>query len=109
RDHDVLARAFRADATSATDLLDNLGPGAVDLVITDVPHGQRSHWLTSEATLDPLASLLDTLRPVLAPRAGVAIASDKGQPPRHPAYARLGHLQLGKRQVTFLAEAAGDG
>jgi SAM-dependent methyltransferase len=109
KEHDVPTRVFRADATSATDLLGNLGPRAVDLVITDVPHGQRSHWQTSDATLDPLASLLDALRPALAPRAVLAIASDKGQRPRHPAYARLGRLQLGKRQVTFLADAAANG
>jgi len=100
--HDVPARVARADATNDRELLASLGRGAVDVVMTDLPYGQRSRWLVSEATTDPLRGLLEALRPVLAPRAVVAVASDKAQRPAHEAYERIERLQIGKRQVTLL-------
>src|SRR6266536_3287134 len=43
--HAVPTRHFVADALDAASLLAQIGPGAVDLVITDVPYGQHSAWI----------------------------------------------------------------
>ncbi len=98
---------FQADATdleaqaAAVGLVGALGARAVDVVITDVPYNRLSAW-QGDAAPDPLWRMLEALRPVLAPGAIVAIASDKGQMPAHDTYRRADRFQIGKRRIVLL-------
>ena len=104
--HPLPAHLFAADALNGTDIRAGLVGRLVDLVITDVPYGHSSAWEIAGAAHAPEAGptgrLLDSLRPVLAPTALVAIVTDKAQKVSHAGYARVAHFQLGKRRVVFL-------
>ncbi len=104
--HALQTRVFRADAADRQALRANLSPGAIDVVLTDIPYGHRSTWQgsvsASVAALNPAWSMLNALRGVLAPGSLVAIASDKSQRITHEQYQRLEHFRLGKRQVVLL-------
>lgn len=104
-------RLFLADALDPSSLRAHLEPRGVDVVIADVPHGQRTHWLHPEADREApdaqdgntaIWRLLDALWPALAPDAVLAIVGDKSQRARHERYAPAGTLQIGKRRATFL-------
>jgi hypothetical protein len=99
--HFVPVTLFQADAMDETDITGVLGEGSVDVVLTDVPYNRLSMW-QGDAAFDPLWQMLEALRPVLAPGAVVAIASDKGQSPAHEAYRRADRFQIGKRRVVLL-------
>ena len=108
RTHPLPTRHFLADALDPASLSSHLEPRSIDVVIADVPHGQRTHWLdpqTDQAAPDGspvLWRLLDALWPTLAPNAVLAIVGDKSQRARHERYAPAGTLQIGKRRATFL-------
>lgn len=106
RDHPVETRTFRADATDENAIRAGLAGTAVDIVITDLPYGQRSQWHSDTAALDasqdPVRQLLESLLPVLAPGAVVAVAATKRTPIDHEGYRRAGRFTLGKRQTVFL-------
>jgi hypothetical protein len=89
-------------------LVNQIGPGSVDIVFTDVPYGWHSHWQNARpaAGTDPLGSMLEALPGVLSPSSIVAIISDKQQKAAHPGYQRLEKFQIGKRRVTLLRPAA---
>lgn len=91
---------FCADAMDAASLVGALGARTVDVVITDVPYNRLSAWQGDVA--DSLGRMLAALRPVLAPGAVVAVASDKGQTAAHEAYHRVDRFQIGKRRVVLL-------
>jgi hypothetical protein len=78
------------------------------MVIADVPYGIRSAWSGGAGveTADPLWLLIESLKPVLAPNAVVAIASDKAQRARHVAYVRREWFQIGKRRIELLSPIA---
>ena len=80
-----------------------------DLVISDIPYGNQSHWELSAAAegKQPVWLLLENLREVLAARALVAIASAKQERSAHEAYRQVGKLKVGKRQVVFLEVSKG--
>ena len=99
--HTIPVSVFQADATGTEGLVAASGAQSVDIVITDVPYNRLSTWQTTE-TVDPLWRMLEALRPVLAPGAVVAVASDKGQTPAHDAYRRAGRFQIGKRRIVLL-------
>lgn len=107
RAREIETDVFTADATRGAEPRAHLGDGAVDLVLTDVPHGRASGWRLADEEPDPLWHLLDALLPALRPGAVVAVASDKGQRARHERYARLGALRIGKRRVLFFRPATG--
>lgn len=106
--HPLPARLFLADALDPASLRANLKPRSIDVVIADVPYGQRTHWLRPEAEQDDqdgsaaIWRLLEALWPALAPDAVLAIVGDKAQRARHERYAPAGTLQIGKRRATFL-------
>ena len=91
---------FQADATEPMSLVETLGVATVDVVLTDVPYNRLSAWQGD--AVDPLWHMLEALRPVLAPGAVVAIASDKGQKAAHEAYQRVDRFQIGKRRIVLL-------
>ena len=102
--HRVAAHLFCADATDGQALRDQLLDQRIDVVLTDVPYDRQA---TSQgAADDPGRHLLEALKPVLAPGAVVALASDKRQKIAHESYERLERLRLGKRQVVLLKPRA---
>jgi hypothetical protein len=103
--HTLPTRGFVANALDGEALRSQIGSGAVDLVITDVPYGQHSAWIRNpgaDRSENLIWHLLEALRPILAPRAMLAIVSDKGQRARHERYSQVGRLQIGKRRASFL-------
>ena len=108
RAHAVATRVFPADAGDSAALRAAL-PAPVDLVITDVPYGQKSSWQFApgaEPGLDPIGRMLAALRPSLSDQAVLAVIATKQDRVAHPAYAAAGKLKLGHRLVTFLRPAA---
>lgn len=97
----VQTRVFRADATNDREIFDQLGADSVDIVFTDIPYGQHSHWQGSDSS-NPLRGLLDALKLVLSPASVVAISSDKQQKVAHENYQRIEQFQIGKRRVVIL-------
>lgn len=96
----LATRAFVADALDGAALAGQLGAGGVDLVITDVPYGQRTAWRGAAAEDDaPEWRLLDALRAVLAPLSVVALTGPKQPRVAHESYERLEQLQVGRRRT----------
>jgi 23S rRNA G2445 N2-methylase RlmL len=96
----LAAWAFQADATRGEALCENLAGRTVDVVFSDVPYGQRSHW-EGDASSTPLHAMLDALLNILAPAGLVAIAADKSVKLAHPRYRRLEQFQVGKRRIAI--------
>jgi 23S rRNA (guanine2535-N1)-methyltransferase len=105
-DHPIETRVFRADATVAGSIAHGLGGTPIDIVLTDIPYGDKSCWQLSDAgaasDAPPLWQMLDALTAVIAPKTVVSIATQKRQKARHPAYRCLDRFNLGKRRVTIL-------
>jgi hypothetical protein len=99
---------IRAGIRAASKYLDPSFTAIVDMVIADVPYGIHSAWSSGVRVeiADPLWLLLEALKPVLAPSAVVAIASDKAQRARHAAYVRREWFQIGKRRIELLSPIA---
>jgi tRNA G10 N-methylase Trm11 len=104
RDHPLVTNAFQANATDSQALIKNVKPKSVDLVFTDVPYGQHSHWHSSNSAelLNPLWLMLNALLGVLSLSSIVAIVSDKRQKVAHESYQRVEQFQIGKRRVVIL-------
>jgi tRNA G10 N-methylase Trm11 len=107
RAFEVEKRLFQADATDSRAMVQGLAGTVVDIVLTDVPYGQRSEWrggdnsvVLADGLLEPM---LDALCGVLTVRAVVAVIANKGQKVAHEGYHRLERFRLGKRQVVLLA------
>lgn len=100
--HTITVRTFSANVI--TDELTDYFSAPVDLVITDVPYGNRSSWLglPPNAPYEPSWYLLQSLLNVLSVHSIVAIASNKQQKIVHDHYRRLDHFQIGKRRVVLL-------
>ncbi len=97
-------QVFQADATDREALCYHLSGCRVDVVLTDIPYGQHSHWAGSTSTA-PLEAMLEALLPVLAPGGLVAIVTAKmtsATRPAHPLYRRLEQFQVGKRRIFIL-------
>jgi 23S rRNA (guanine2535-N1)-methyltransferase len=92
----IPAHSWVADA-----MMPVLAPRSVDVMMTDLPYGQLVNWAGS-AGEQPVYTLLENQRRVLAPAAVAAIISDKSIRVQHPAYQRLQHTNHGKRRITIL-------
>jgi hypothetical protein len=102
--HPIRARTFCTSALNAGALRQNLAGRQVDIVFTDIPYGEHSHWLdpdTGQEPERPIESMLTALTAVLAPGGVVAVACDKRQRAAHPAYERIEHFQVGKRRISL--------
>jgi 23S rRNA (guanine2535-N1)-methyltransferase len=101
--HPIPSQVFVADALHPADLREQLARGTVDIVITDLPYGQRTSWhaTTSPTSFDPGSQLLEALREVVTPASIIAITTTKQQKIAHNAYQRVEHFQLGKRHTRF--------
>lgn len=104
--HTVGTHLFCADAGDPTAIAAGMAGTRADIVLTDIPYGQVSHWQGNTAALaqeaDPVRQLLDALPAVLADGAVVAIAAGKGDKISHERYRRLGRFTVGRRQVVLL-------
>ena len=100
----IATRVFQASATDSKAILKNIKPNSVDIVFTDVPYGQHSHWpgSNSKELLNPLGSMLNGLRSILSPASIVAIVSDKQQKVSHESFQRIEQFQIGKRRIVIL-------
>ncbi len=102
----IETHVFEADALDPAAVERGLQGAKVDLVISDIPYGQMSGWVRSqtrcEEATSPPYQMLEALLGVLAPQAVAAMAADKAQKIAHPAYERVEHFKLGKRQVVVL-------
>jgi hypothetical protein len=100
----ISLRTFQASALDGPALAQNLNGSLVDIVLTDVPYGLHSKWQGLDGDQEAahaLDGMLDALLPILAPRAVVALVSDKQQKAAHPKFQRVGHFQVGKRKIVF--------
>jgi len=104
REYPLTTRVFQASATDGKTTLENIKAESVDVVLTDVPYGQHSHWDGAASTEieTPLWSLLNGLVGILSPSGIVAIVSDKQQKVAHKSYQRVEQFQIGKRRVVIL-------
>lgn len=102
--HTIETRVFQANAADSKKILENIAPHSVDIVFSDVPYGQHSHWQGSNQNelSNPLGSMLEALFGILASSSIVAIVSDKQQKALHPGYQRIEQFQVGKRRVAIL-------
>ena len=90
---------FCADVMNKEAVVAGMNGRHADIVFTDVPYGWLSDWQMADPNHPPTWQLLESLRPVLAENAIVAIAADKRQKVAHEAYGRLEKFQVGKRRV----------
>src|SRR5688572_5377077 len=104
QEHPIITKVFEADATDSTTILKNIKPNSVDIVFTDVPYGQHSHWQSfdSNELLNPVWSMLNALTSIISSESIVAIVSDKKQKVAHESFQRLEQFQIGKRRVVVL-------
>lgn len=102
--HALELQVFQASATDQKAISSHIQPNSVDLIFTDIPYGQHSHWreTDSDGFANPLTSMLEVLLDVLSPSSIVAISSDKQQKATHERYERIEHFQVGKRRVVIL-------
>jgi 23S rRNA G2445 N2-methylase RlmL len=106
RPAELETQVFLADATDAHALQAGLVGRAIDVLIADLPYGRDSQWkrLQEEggSSCSPLNQMLDALLAVTSTATILALSADKGPKLAHPAYQRVEHLRLGKRQVALL-------
>jgi hypothetical protein len=102
--HPLETKVFRSNAIDGAEISRNIKANSVDIVFTDVPYGQHSHWQDSnpDEVSNPLREMLDALLGVLSPSSVVAIVSDKKQKVSHESYQRVEQFQVGKRRVVIL-------
>ncbi len=108
-DDPLSVSAFTVDITQPGAIAGRVSNGHVNMVITDVPYGNWSAW-SSDASVPadhdppepPIARMLETLRPVLAPDAVVAVVSGKDQRASHPAFRRVERWQIGRRRIEIV-------
>ncbi|HVF24915.1 MAG TPA: hypothetical protein VNA23_03450 [Anaerolineales bacterium] len=100
----IATKIFQASATDGRAILKNIGPNSVDIIFTDVPYGQHSHWQSSNSSeiLNPLWLMLNGLIGILSSASIVAIVSDKKQKVSHESFQRIEQFQIGKRRVVIL-------
>jgi tRNA G10 N-methylase Trm11 len=100
----LITKVFQASATDSKAMIKHVKAKSVDIVFTDIPYGQHSHWqsLNSNELVDPLWSMLNALIEVLSTSSIVAIVSDKQQKVSHKDFQRVEQFQIGKRRVVIL-------
>ena len=112
---DLPVSVFTADITQPDALAGRIAEGHIDLVIVDVPYGNWSTWSNDPADPNgdapvepPITRMLETLRPVMAPGAMIAVVSGKDQRATHPAFRRVERWQLGRRRIELVELDPGD-
>ena len=102
--HSIQTTVFHANVLEPNALAGKVEESAVDIVIADIPYGNRSTWqLTDMPTGNPTSLMLNNLLPHLSNNAIVAIAADKLSKFTHPNYQRIDRFQIGKRRIYILS------
>lgn len=103
----VLTKVFQANAADTQTIVNHIKNKSVDIVFTDIPYGQHSHWHNNNSSMekDPVWSMLNSLVDILSAASIVAIVSDKHQKVSHKNFDRVDHFQIGKRKVVILKPA----
>lgn len=96
----IATRVALGDATKASDVRSMCGQVRPDVVLADIPYGNRSVWHVNDAG-DPLDAMLAALRHVLATPGVVCIISDKRQKPHSEWLTRRERFTVGRRLVTL--------
>jgi 23S rRNA (guanine2535-N1)-methyltransferase len=101
--HPIRSRFFAADALDGATLRSHFGDEAVDIVITDLPYGQRTAWQgdSDQAAPGPEWQFLEALREIVTPLSIIAVTATKRQKLAHEAYERVEQFQIGKRRTLF--------
>src|SRR5262249_16012133 len=97
--HPMQNRHFLANALRAADLRSHVAGGSVDLIMTDLPYGQRTSWVAGESPAvvgDPVWQLLEALRALVVPTTVIALTSLKQDYIAHESYERLEQWRIGK-------------
>ncbi len=104
QEHPLTTKVFQASATDSKTIIKNVKTKSVDIVFTDVPYGQHSHWLglNSNEELDPLGLMLNALVEILSTSSIVAIVADKQQKVSHKGFQSVEQFQIGKRRAVIL-------
>ena len=104
RESPLETRVFQANALDHETILHNIRANSVDIVFTDVPYGQHSHWHDPDAgeVSNPIWSMLEALIGILSSSSILAIVSDKRQRVAHERFQRVEQFQIGKRRVVIL-------
>ncbi|MGE5529024.1 MAG: rRNA methyltransferase [Patescibacteria group bacterium] len=100
--HPLESRVFVADALQGAALQPYLADEAADIVMTDIPYGQRTTWReagTLPGEPGPGWRLLEALRWIVTQETIIAVTADKGQKIAHEAYQRVEQFQIGKRRT----------
>jgi 23S rRNA (guanine2535-N1)-methyltransferase len=101
--HPIHSRLFAADALDGAALRTHFSGETVDIVMTDLPYGQRTEWrgrVDREAP-GPEWQLLEALREIVTPLSIIAVTATKRQKLAHEAYERVEQFQIGKRRTLF--------
>ena len=72
--------------------------------MTDLPYGQRTTWLATEASAgaaNPGWQLLEALRAIVISTTVIAVTTNKQQQLAHDAYQRIEQWHIGKRKTLF--------
>ena len=104
QEHPITTKVFQSNAADGKTIVKNIETESVDIVFTDVPYGQHSHWegTHSRELVDPISAMLNALIGILSPTSIVAIISDKQQKVAHKSFQRVEKFQTGKRRVVIL-------
>jgi 23S rRNA (guanine2535-N1)-methyltransferase len=104
QEHPLITKAFQASAVDSKMIVKNIKAKSVDIVFTDIPYGQHSHWhgLNSNELVDPPGLMLNALIEILSTSSIVAVVSDKQQKVSHKGFERVEQFQIGKRRVVIL-------
>jgi 23S rRNA (guanine2535-N1)-methyltransferase len=100
----IESHVFVANALDTVSLQPHLERGMVDLIMTDLPYGQRTTWMESQPSAGasgPGWQLLEALRAFVLPTTIIALTTNKQQKVVHDAYQRVEHWQIGKRRILF--------
>lgn len=99
-------KIFQADVTNASFLQRELQNTKLNLVITDVPYGRESSWLTTaNYESSPVLKMMESLLPILSNNAVVVIATNRQQKlETHPAFEKIDSLKLVKRRLMFYTQ-----
>ncbi|MBT2382488.1 rRNA methyltransferase [Streptomyces sp. ISL-11] len=95
--------AHRADVFDPRSLAPLVAETPVDLVLTDIPYGERTHW-AGDVRDEPIPAMLRSLASVLPPHAVVAVANRARKIPVGPVRP-LERLKIGTRSVALVRAA----
>jgi hypothetical protein len=104
RRHAIQSHVFTANALAGPELRPHLENRTIEMIITDLPYGQRTTWWEGETPPDsftPGWQLLEALREFVTPTSILALTTNKQQKISHEAYQRLEQFQIGKRRTLF--------